>query len=819
MRAQSPADDYALVLNDPPLAEQAGSRKELRSASPDRLARIQSSQQQVRQRLASRQIPVVGSAQTLVNAVFVRASKDQVAELKSLPNVKRVEYLPPMRHHLDAKGALDLIRTSGAWEVVGGEDKAGAGVKIGILDSGIDQTHPAFQDSSLPAVSGFPKGAAEFTNAKVIVARSYVSLLTYEDDDITPRDRFGFGTAVAMIAAGTRNSGPDATITGVAPKAYLGNYKIFGTPGINDTTRAPALIQALQDALNDGMDIVTVPLGSPATYDPLLRDSVCADATAQFGLGIPSDSCDVRAQAVENAVRLGLTVVVSAGDDGELGVRYPALNTINTPGTAPSAITVGASRKYFSTVRLSGDDAPSGLRQIDALFGDGPLPNGPLTAPLRDVSQLQNDGLACSGLPPRSLTGAIALIQRGNCPFVDKVGYARDAGAVGVVLYQLSGYDFIFQPLGLYDNEIPMAFIGNNAGVALKNFLGSNPGRQVTLDAALREVGADFDVVASFTSRGPSIDGGAIKPELVAPGTDLYTATQTFDDYGDLWSPSGYTVVDGASFAVPLVAGVAAMVKQRNPGFSPAQIKSAVVNTAVPEVNEDGATARVTSVGAGKLNATAAVAARATLEPATLSFGTVGSGTLPISRVVRITNTSDARATYNFAINARDTDSKAALAVSPSSLQLNPGQADTITVRLDGSTPAPGSYEGFLTVQGDAYLRVPYLYLVGDGTPYNAFAVRGDGFVGLVGQRDVLIAFKVIDRYGVPIQNAPVVFRVTRGSGRIACSLAAGCADAATDRLGIAGAFVTLGGQTGDQQFTAEVGGLTIPFNLQAVRQ
>src|SRR5262249_10298439 len=161
--------------------------------------------------------------------------------------------------------------------------------------------------------------------------------------------------------------------------------------GVNDNTRAPALIQALQDAINDGMDIVTVPLGSPATYDPMRRDASCADPNAQLGLNIPSDACDIRAQALENAVRLGVPVVASAGDDGERGIQFPALNTINTPGSAPSAITVGASRnshRFFASVKLSGDDAPSGLRQIDALFGDGPKPDGVLTAPLRDVSQL-----------------------------------------------------------------------------------------------------------------------------------------------------------------------------------------------------------------------------------------------------------------------------------------------------------------------------------------------------------------------------------------------------------------------------------------------
>src|SRR5207253_8556033 len=126
--------------------------------------------------------------------------------------------------------------------------------------TGIDLTHPGMQDPNLRAPDGFPKGDATYTNGKVIAARSYVSLLTLADpqysspDDLSPRDRTGHGTAIAMIAAGAQNTGPlggaaGATIQGVAPKAFIGNYKIFGSPGVNDFTYADVVEQALTDAL------------------------------------------------------------------------------------------------------------------------------------------------------------------------------------------------------------------------------------------------------------------------------------------------------------------------------------------------------------------------------------------------------------------------------------------------------------------------------------------------------------------------------------------------------------------------------------------
>src|SRR5262249_43164757 len=152
--------------------------------------------------------------------------------------------------HLDQ--AIQLVGVPDAWNTLGGPPNAGAGVKIGIIDTGIDQTHAAFQDPALTTPDGYPKGDTNFTNNKVIVARSYMDRLIAGDetpeydrpDDTSPRDPSGHGTAVAMIAAGETNTGPLAAITGIAPKAWLGSYKVFGTPGVNDYSD-PVVPQAL----------------------------------------------------------------------------------------------------------------------------------------------------------------------------------------------------------------------------------------------------------------------------------------------------------------------------------------------------------------------------------------------------------------------------------------------------------------------------------------------------------------------------------------------------------------------------------------------
>src|SRR6266850_1050164 len=346
--AQPRLNEYALILQDPPVARQVASGNGLRTrAALDHGSRIAAAQRRVTDELAQRKIRVTGSAQTLVNAVFVSATSDHVKELRTLPGVLHVQYLPPVHRKLDR--ALDLVRASAAWSALGGQQNAGKGVRIAILDTGIDQDHAAFQDASLQPPSGFPKGEADYTNSKVIVARSYVAMLPFglvdasdsRPDDVTPRDRSGHGTAIAMIAAGERVAGPLASISGIAPKAFLGNYKIFGSPGVNDTTRTPVIITALEDAISDHMDIAVLPVGDPAVYGAMQEDDqACAGSPQPFG--IPSNACDVRAQAVENAVHLGLTVVTPAGNEGDIGYYFPALASVDTPGTAPSAITVGA---------------------------------------------------------------------------------------------------------------------------------------------------------------------------------------------------------------------------------------------------------------------------------------------------------------------------------------------------------------------------------------------------------------------------------------------------------------------------------------------
>ncbi len=795
--AASPAREFALILDGPPVAAKFGREVRNGMEAQSFRAKVRESQASVKKSLAEKKLTVTGAADTFVNAVFVSAPMDRMSELSTIPGVATFTLAPRMRRMLNK--ALDLQNVRQAWNnaQIGGQLKAGAGVKIGIIDTGIDQTHPAFVDPTLKAPAGYPYGDGNYTNSKVIVARSYVGQLstsnaTYSTpDDWSPRDRVGHGTALAMIAAGNTVNAPLASITGVAPKAFLGNYKIFGSPGVNDTTSTSALILALEDAYNDGMDIAVVALGAPALYAALDQSSSCQPT--QIRSYISATACDVNAFAVEHAVQAGLTVVVAAGNDGCSGLNCPTLGTIDSPGTSPSAITVGStlnSHIVFNTVKVNS-------QSYAGITGNGPHLLSRLKAPVVDVTALGNDGNACVALPAGSLNGSIALVTRGTCNFFTKVDTASTAGALAVLMYDTQS-DSIFQPTYLLnETSIPLEFIGVTAGKAIKAAVAATPGLAVTLDPALSESSATYDAIAYDSSRGPAIGTALLKPELVAVGSGIYTATQNFDPNGDTFDISRYNNVDGTSYAAAMVAGAAALVKQAHPGYTPAQLKSAVVNTATAGLILDdfGAIARTTAVGAGKLDANGAVTSTVTANPAVVSFGQLSA--LAKAVPVSITNTGSTAATLSLSVAARDRDGNATVSVSPTSVTLQPGQSQSVTVSMTGKAPTRGTYEGQINISGGAVpLHIPYSYIVAEGIPANSFPIYGDNYFGVVTEYPALVAFRVTDQFGAPVISLPVQWSAIN-SGAVDLRYA----DNATDGYGIAAAYIQEGSTPGFNTF------------------
>ena len=753
-------------------------------------------------------VEITGSVSRTINAIFVRATRGQARRLRQLAGVAAVVRTPKFKLMLNE--AADLIQAPAAWAALGGEPGAGAGIKIGIIDTGIDPDHPAFADESLAPPAGFPKARPEdlaFTSNKIIVARSYVAMLSSalpefsRPDDFSPRDRIGHGTAVAMIAAGGSVTSPLGTLTGIAPKAYLGNYKIFGSADINDFSSGDAVITAIDDAVLDGMDIISISFGAVAQYP--------FDEQGEGCFAEPDILCDPVAMAAQSAMEeWGVVVVAAAGNAGARGEqRFPALNSIATPGSAAAVITVGASvnsRQLVQSVGFGGET-------FTALSGGGPKLPSPLTLHAADGASLGNQ-LGCGPFPASSLANLIVLVDRGGCSFESKVDFAARAGARGVVVRNLDGEESPFVMSDLETTDIPAFMIGSGDGIELRNGLAGDPSIEVTLDPALSARPVEPDQVAPFSSRGPS-PGNGIKPELVAPGTFIYSGAQRFDPNGDTHDPSGFSQVDGTSFAAPMVAGAAALVLQRNPEFLAIDVKSALVNTASTTIFENGELARLTSVGAGLLDVRAALDPVATAAPATISFGAVGGAEFPVERVIQIYNPDSAAHTFFVSVLPRDENPSAEVLVDGDTeleIELGGGEFIDLPVRLEGSVPAAGSYEGFIQVARDSgglELLIPFYYVVGDGVPFNSFVISGTGVVGTAGEpHPELLIFRVIDIHGQPVANLPVDFSATAGGGSIVV------ADSATDRFGIAAADVDMGPEIGPQTFEAVAGGLAIPF-------
>jgi uncharacterized protein (TIGR03437 family) len=842
---------YTVILADPPVAARFA-REQVRSAAAGAYrGQIAARQATLRRDLISRNFRVEGTVSTVLNAIFVAAPASRVDELRALPGV--IAVVPRRRIEMHLNRAVQLMNAPAAWTALGGQGSAGAGMKIAVIDSGIDQTHLAFQDSALAVAAGFPKcnvqsDCDQFTNNKVIVARSYVPLFAAGSDpsnpaadstpdDLSARDHVGHGTAVASAAAGNTNSG-SVTFTGMAPKAYLGSYKVIGSPGVHDATDTGAAIQALEDALMDGMDVAVFSSGAPAFSGPLDTGATC---------GLPSGApCDPLAAAFEAAAQAGLVIVASAGNDGDSGLQYPSFTTVNSPANAPSVLGVGAlinSHVMVPTVAVKGMQPISAVLgdSYSGIFGGG----GPLvtTAPLVDVSTI-GDGQACSAFPANSLNNAVAMIAEGGaCQDADKAGNASDAGAIGVILYAASSVTSLFPPEGVDQFFGPVVIVANSDGLALKSYIGSNAGQSVTIDLA----GAEQDTsafsnqfgiapavaanqFASYSSVGPSLGNYAIKPDLVATGGfdpsgylmpdpndpnlpaphGIYLAAQKFDFLGELYAPNGYTAGDGTSFSAPLVAGAAALVKQAHPGYTAAQIRSALVNSAAQDVTTDDFAYPVDTewIGAGRLDAGAAVGASVTVEPSSLSFGALKSGaSLPGPIALTVVNHGSAAVSLTAAVAAGTAASSLKVASDQTSLSLPPGGSAVLKASLSGTVPAAGEYSGALTLQGSGVsLRVPYMFLVGDGTPFNITYgfVGGDG---IAGQELGYQAVSITDEYGVAAPNANVTYSVSpRGSltfssvpGEPACTPATSSVSITcpTDAYGFSWVDVQLGSNPG----------------------
>jgi minor extracellular serine protease Vpr len=735
-------------------------RREGFGAVPAHRALLQQQQLRARRAIENAGAQVYDELRVTANALFVEAPDAE--RLASLPGVKRV--YPVYWRKAQMEHALALSHVQEAWVRLGGGDRAGLGAKIAILDTGVDQLHPSYQDPSLPMPDGFPRAnrAADlaYTNNKVIVARGY-SYLRAGAPDSTPGGSYnGHGTGTSTAAGGAWHSAFYGMVGGAAPRAYIGNYKVLFVDAGASSASGPddMILKAIEDAVADGMDVINMSLGE-----------------STFLLRVDDD---IYSAVVQRAANLGVILVHSAGNDG------PNRTTLSGPSVGPLGIVVGNALgdQYFAGTFTFGGSS------YDAIPGDGPNSPTPITGKVLDVSKYDATGLVCNPLPGASLSGFIALIQRGTCNFSVKIANAAGAGAIAALLYSDDR-----EPIAMatYGEKLPAALMSRSSGLAVKQKLASNADLNGTLDFTLAPKPADPRGISGSSSRGPGPEN-EILPDLVAVGTNVYTA-----------APGGaYQAASGTSFSAPIVAGAAATLKTARPGFSVDVYRSLLINTATPFALPDGSIAPVQVAGAGMLNLDAALQSNLVALPTSLSFG-AGNGTVDMSRNLSFTNIGSSAGTWDLSVEPFG--NLTAPVVSPATLILAPGASTRISVRFAGNSLAPAEYQGFIRAQGPngaPAIRVPYWYAVSTVKP-DVFWIPTFTASGRAGQ--ILfwaITTRVTDQFGVRMSSMRPQASVVSGGGKI---IGTDSRDAVYP--GLWGIHVQLGPTAGDNVFKIEVEG------------
>ena len=772
---------YVVELLEEPLG--AAVRTAGKSALGNRHRTILSEQAQARTLIEQRTGRVLSSVDSLMNALIVRIPDEQAATLATLPGVKQVYPVYEVKMHLDH--ALPLHQVPAAWTRIGGKDNAGAGIKIAILDTGISPAHPAFQDPALKVPPGYPKASKQenlaVTNNKIIVARSYEDIYeTKEPDDA--RDRNGHGTATAMCAAGVTNRGTFATITGVAPKAWIGGYKIVQLN--TGSASGDVILKAMDDALADGMDVINLSFGSPFTFSegPDLLPAVALDRLARFGV----------------------IIVVSAGNSG------PGLNTLGNYAASPAVIAVGATE---NDRRLNGSISVAGRAPYEAFPGVGQDSTVPISATILDAASLDPAGLGCAPFPAASATGKILLILRGVCTFEQKLLNAEAGGAIAAIIYTDAARPDAFSPV-VATAKLPAVLVSFANGTAIKAAVAANSSTTAAIVFGGVPYPADPHRVASFTSKGPTWNF-RIKPDLTAVGTSVYTATQSLDEKGEIYAKDGYALLDGTSFSSPIVAGAAAVLRAARPGLTVEQYRSLLINSASPLTRIDGSVEGVQRTGVGVLNLDVALQNTVTAFPTSLTFG-VGNGTLGGAATgdldqFALTNIGKTSDTYR--ISAIPYDFAPALQFSAAprdrapnstySLTIAPGQTKTIYAYWT-ATLEPGEYQGQIVIEGTQGAGlIPYWYAAPSRNPRSIFELTTLPDSARVGT-GVTLFVRVTDETGFPLtDDASLAFQgsVTAGGGSIALRTG-------TFFPNLRGVLLTLGPNAGNNVFQFRFGNL-----------
>jgi len=665
----------------------------------------------------------------------------QATKLASAPGVLAIS--------LDEARALDTSSTpaflgltapGGLYDQLGGIGSAGEDVIVGIVDGGIWPEHPSFSDRTGTNGNGTKDGKLDYRqipgwhgrcvpgeaftaancNQKLIGAQYFNAgwggnagidaQLPWEFN--SPRDFGGHGTHTASTAAGNAGvptTGPAAvfgSIGGIAPRARIAAYKVCWQTSTGGSCFSSDSVAAIDQAVADGVDVINFSISGSQTN---FRDPV------EIAFLFAADA--------------GVFVAASAGNSG------PTTSTVAHPGPWLTTVAAGThNRNGEGSVTLGNGVTYSGASIATAVgpvslidSTEAGLPGANPTAVALCFAAVDNGGVPV--LDPAKVSGKIVVCDRGVTARVNKSLAVFEAGGAGTVLLNTSAAslnaDFHF---------VPTVHLQNTDRAAVKAYA-ATPGAMATIGQATIVFNLAAPFTASFSSRGPlrAGNGDLLKPDLIAPGQDILAAVAPPGNSGQ-----SFNLYSGTSMSSPHVAGLAALLRNLHPDWSPMMIKSALMTTGTDVLDGPNANPLVIfRQGAGHVRPNVAAdpglvfdagfgdwlgflcgtqlptsfctaAGVPVLDPSDLNVPSVAIGDLAGAQTVTrtVTNVGPGSSTYSFSVSGL---AGVDVSVSPATFTLGRGQRQTLQITFTRTTATLNAYAGGQLAWSDGYhsVRIP----------------------------------------------------------------------------------------------------------------
>lgn len=677
---------------------------------------------------------------TLWNGMSVRATPAQLAALRKVSGV--VAVFPVIA--IDAPQELDgdigqdmatAVLQSGVnlarQIVINGKALDGAGVKVGVIDTGITYDHPDLAGPGYDtSKSGTPQrptcpgsvgcrvvAGYDFVGDDFNSSGSGAALIPQPDGDPHDCERpaaqngAGHGTHVSGIVGAKAASANG--VTGVAPGVSFGAYRVFGC-GSGSTTDSDVLLDAMVQAYQDGMDVVNQSLGASNQW-PQYPTAVVAD--------LMSD--------------LGVVMVASAGNSGLNSGAW----SHGAPGVGAKVISVASIENTAVSFEKSFQVSAVSYGYSNATGAPAAPTSGTIGLTRSGTTATVNDG--CNAFAAGSLTGKAVLIRRGTCSFATKALNAQNAGAGAVVLYN-NASGFINATVAGGGITIPVVTVSAAQGATLSAQIPTALTDTVNLTWTSQAAAApnpSANLASDFSSYGLSPDL-VLKPDVAAPGGNIRSTYPLM--------LGGYASLSGTSMSSPHTAGSVALMieadKLRNGGnktLTPARVRTLLQNSADPVLWRGnpglGFYDTLARVGAGMIDVDDTINSTLRVEPSKLSLGEGEAG--PQTRTLTISNTGAASVTLSLSsVNALSHGralapnsstsasvpffgSDASASFSAGSVTVPAGGSATVDVTVTPATPASATNTPLLTYSGYAVLtddanskvyRVPFAGVTGD---------------------------------------------------------------------------------------------------------